>query len=353
MKRVCLNRKTLIRFFLILAVVAGAVYGLRGEEPQAPKAEKPDPGVNVTVETVTPMNIVDTLTLPGQTEARHDVTLSAERGGSVESVAFTEGDEVSAGEIIAKIDVSALRAVLNRAQASFELAEKTADRKAKLRKRKVVSHEELDKANTDLALARNNLQEARVNYQQGLVTATVGGVINDLYVDPGEYVRPGDPVVNVVAVDTIRINVDVPEMDVRFLSKGDPVEVTVDAYPERRWKGVVDFVAFKANAATKTFKVRVVVPNYDNSIRPGMLARASFERRSLEGVTTAPLFAILDKGGERLVFVEKDGRAQARTVKVGVISGERARILKGLEPGDRLIVTGHTEVEEGTRVNVR
>jgi len=79
----------------------------------------------------------------------------------------------------------------------------------------------------------------------------------------------------------------------------------------------------------------------------------AFLRRILPDALSSPLFAIVEKGGERLVFVEKDGVAEARTISFGVIEGDRVQITKGLHPGDHLIVVGQTEVEEGMRVQVR
>jgi membrane fusion protein (multidrug efflux system) len=79
----------------------------------------------------------------------------------------------------------------------------------------------------------------------------------------------------------------------------------------------------------------------------------AFVRRIIADALLAPLFALVDKGGERLVFVEKDGVAQSRTVLTGVIEGDRIQIASGLSPGDRLIVKGHTEVEDGMKVSVQ
>jgi membrane fusion protein, multidrug efflux system len=185
------------------------------------------------------------------------------------------------------------------------------------------------------------------------VTSTLDGVVNRLHVDPGEFVGEGDPVADIVNVETLRINFDVPEGDVRFLAQGQKAVVRVDAYPEREWAGEIDFVAWKADPATRTFQVRVVVDNEGGAIRPGMIARGAFLRRLIEGAVTAPLFTVQDKGGERVVFVEQDGVAQARTVQLGIIEGDRVQVLEGLAAGDRLIVAGHAEVEDGTQVNVR
>jgi membrane fusion protein (multidrug efflux system) len=166
-------------------------------------------------------------------------------------------------------------------------------------------------------------------------------------------VDKGKPFVDLVNVNKIKINVNVPELDVRYLKVGQKTVVRVDAFPDRELAGLIDFVAYKADPATKTFHVKVIVDNPQHDIRPGMIARVAFLRRIIPDALSSPLFAIVEKGGERLVFVEKDGLAEARTISFGVIEGDRVQITKGLQPGDHLIVVGQTEVEEGMKVQVR
>jgi len=178
-------------------------------------------------------------------------------------------------------------------------------------------------------------------------------VIDHLFIDVGEFVDRGNPVADIVNVDKIKINVNVPELDVRYLRTGQKALVTIDAFPDRRLSGTIDFVAYKADPATKTFNVRVLIDNQARDIRPGMIARLAFLRRVIPGALVVPLFALVDKGGERIVFVEKDGVAYARTVSIGVIEEDRIQIREGLEAGDRVIVSGQREVEEGMQVQVR
>jgi membrane fusion protein (multidrug efflux system) len=127
----------------------------------------------------------------------------------------------------------------------------------------------------------------------------------------------------------------------------------VDAFLDRELPGIIDFVAYKADPATKTFHVKVIVDNASHDIRPGMIARVAFLRRVIPDALAAPIFSIVDKGGERILFVEKDGVVQARTISIGAIEGDKVQITKGLQPGDHLIVTGQTEVEEGMKVQVQ
>ena len=309
--------------------------------------------VQVSVEEVRPRPIRDILILPGETEAWEDVRVPSDTAGRVEWIGPDEGDAVKKGELIAKVDVSSLKAGLDRAQAAFNLAEELYRRRVELHEKKLIAQEELDKSRTEKTLAESDLKQTRVEYQRGFIRSPVSGVVNYLFVDQGEFIGRGDPLADIVNVDRIKVNVSVPEMDVKYLSKGQDAIVSIDAFPERRIPGKIEFVAFKADPATKTFHVKVVIPNADQTIRPGMIARAGFLRRVIPDALTAPLFALVDKSGERLVYVEKDGVAHARTVSLGVIEGDRIQIADGLEAGDRLIVKGQKEVEEGIQVEVK
>jgi len=322
----------------------------RAQNETAPKETRL---VNVAVMEVTPEPMKDVLVLPGETEAWQDVRVAADTVGRVEWIGPKEGDTVKKGQVLAKIDVSALRAALDRAEAETKLADDLFRRRRQLFDRKIIHREELERAETESVLAQANLRQTEIEFNRGILRAPNKGIINHLYVDQGEFVDRGKPVLDLVNVDKIKINVNVPELDVRYLKKGQQAGVRIDAFPERELTGAVKFVAFKADPATKTFEVRVIIENPGHDIRPGMIARVAFLRRVIPDALTAPLFALVDKGGERLLFVEKDGVVHARTVAIGIIEGDRVQITDGLAAGDRLIIKGQTEVEEGMRVRVR
>jgi membrane fusion protein (multidrug efflux system) len=271
----------------------------------------------------------------------------------VEWIGPKEGDTVKKGQLLSKIDVSARKVALERAEAAFNLADDLYQRRKQLFERKIINKEELDYSMTERTLAKGTLTQAKVERDRGFVKSPIRGLVNHLFVDEGEFIDRGKPMMDLVNLDKIKINVNVPELDVRYLRVGQKVKVTVDAFPERKIQGVIDFVAYKADVATKTFLVRVLISNAKHEIRPGMIARVIFLRRIIKEAIVAPLFSLVDKGGERLVFVEKDGIAHARTVAPGIIEEDRIQIVKGLNVGDNLIVIGQTEVEEGMKVLVK
>jgi membrane fusion protein (multidrug efflux system) len=309
--------------------------------------------IPVSITIVEPLSIRDVVFLPGETEAYEDVKVAANAAGRVEWLGVREGQTVERGALLAKIDVSAHKASLEHAKAAYDLACDLCERRRRLYANKIIAKEELDQSETQLKLALTDLEQIKVRYNHGFPKSPITGIINHLYLDVGEYADIGKPIADIVNIDKIKINVRVPELDVRYVKKGQKTPVKIDAFAERSFIGTVDFVSFKADPATKTFLVRSVIDNPEHDIRPGMIGRVAFVRRVIGDAIAVPLFAIVDKGGERMVFLEKDGIAESRTISIGVIEGDRVQVTSGLNVGDHLIVKGHTEVEDGMKVTAK
>ena len=346
---------TLLIMVLMALSAALLLAGCQDQESMAiaENTTQEAPATPVAVMIVEPVSMRDVIFLPGETEAFEDVKVAANTAGRVDWIGPREGQKVNKGDLLVKIDVSALKASLDRAEAAYKLADDLYQRRLRLYDNKIIAREELDQSETQRTLALTDLEQIKVRYNHGFPKSPITGIINYLYIDEGEYADMGKPIVDIVNIDKIKINVRVPELDVRFVKKGQPTPVKIDAFPERTLIGTVDFVSFKADSATKTFLVRSIIDNPDHDIRPGMIGRVAFVRRVIADAVAVPLFAMVDKGGERIVFVEKDGVAESRTISIGVIEGDRVQVIGGLNAGDHLIVKGHTEVEDGMKVIVR
>ncbi|NDV20443.1 efflux RND transporter periplasmic adaptor subunit [Pseudodesulfovibrio sp. JC047] len=341
------------RFFMsaVLCAVALVTAGCNDTPTEAKMIESK--AIRVATKVVEPVTLIDRINLPGATEPDEDVCVSSESPGTVIWLGVEEGDRVKKNALIARQDVSSSGARFDQAKATKKLVTEQLRRRRELLKKGVLAKEEFDRMEAELAKSEASLREMQVSVEYGVVRAPVSGIINHLYVDRGERVNAGDKIVDIVDPSVIRTTVNVPEMDIPYIKKGQEVTVTVDAIPGRVWKGIVEFISFKADNASKTFETRVITDNPDGAIRAGMLARVSLERRVLKNTVTTPLYAIINQGGERLVYVEEDGVARARTIELGVIEGERAQVVKGLSLGEKQIVSGHTLVEDGTKVNAQ
>jgi len=350
--------KTRTVFWTMVLTALTAAFVLAGCQDQesmavAENTSSQAPAIAVAVMIVEPVSIRDVIFLPGETEASEDVKVAANTAGRVDWIGPREGQKVNKGDLLVKIDVSALKASLDHAQAAYKLADDLYQRRRRLYDNKIIAKEELDQSETQRILALTDLAQIKVRYNHGFPKSPITGIVNHLYLDEGEYADIGKPIADIVNIDKIKINVRVPELDVRFVKKGQPTPVKIDAFPDRTLIGTVDFVSFKADPATKTFLVRSIIDNSGHDIRPGMIGRVAFVRRAIADAVAAPLFALVDKGGERIVFVEKDGVVESRTISIGVIEGDRVQITDGLNVGDHLIVKGQTEVEDGMKVIVK
>lgn len=349
------TRITLLTMVLTALMAAFVLLGCQDQESMAiAENTSPEvPAIPVSVEIVEPVTLRDVIFLPGETEASEDVKVAANTAGRVDWIGPREGQKVNKGDLLIKIDVSALKASLDHAEAAYKLAGDLYQRRLRLYDNKIIAREELDQSETQRTLALTDLEQIKVRYNHGFPKSPITGIVNHLYLDVGEYADIGKPIADIVNIDKIKINVRVPELDVRFVKKGQQTSVKIDAFPDRTLIGTVDFVSFKADPATKTFLVRSIIDNPDHDIRPGMIGRVAFVRRVIADAVAAPLFTLVDKGGERIVFVEKDGVAESRTISIGVIEGDRVQITSGLNAGDHLIVKGQTEVEDGMKVIVK
>ena len=339
--------------YILMLLMAGFLLACSGcesdqkSEAGAPPAEKE---VKVNTQVVLPVTIEDNLTLPGATEPDRDISVSSESAGTVIWLGVKEGERVRQGQLIARLDSASSGAKFDRAKAARKLAAEQLRRRKELLNKGVLAQEEYDQIKAELEQSEASLKEMQVNVEYGIVRAPIAGIINKRYIDRGERLNVGDKVVDIVEPSTIRTIINVPEMDVPYLHKGQKVTVSVDALPGKSWEGVIDFISLKADPFSKTFETRVLTDNSAGIIRSGMLARVTLMRRTVENAVTTPLYAIINQGGERIIYVEENGIAKVRTIEIGVIEGNRAQVLKGLKPGEKLIVAGHTMVEDGMKV---
>ena len=161
------------------------------------------PAVPVSVVVVNPVLLKDVIFLPGETEAWQDVKVAANAAGRVEWLGPREGQKVKKGQLLAKIEVSALKAALDHAEAAYQLAEDLYERRRRLFDRKIIAKEELDQSETQRKLAFTDLEQVKVRYNHGFPKSPITGIINHLYVDVGEYADVGKPLADIVNIDKI------------------------------------------------------------------------------------------------------------------------------------------------------
>ncbi|MDF1579632.1 MAG: efflux RND transporter periplasmic adaptor subunit [Desulfuromonadales bacterium] len=346
-------RKSLFLLLLLMALVA---CGEKGPvDNGAAAAALPERTTNVKVQGVTLGDVQDTILLPGTVEAWEDILLSAELAGPVRWIGPAEGDSVVAGEAILRIDPDTQRANYERSVAEVELQRKKFERYEVMIAQQLISQQEYDNVVYDYRRAQADLEVERLNLAKSTLKSPVSGVLDRLLVDRGEYVSPGTALATVVQIDRLKVLVAVPERNVRFFKAGDRVTVryaSIDGEDGPSREGKIEHLAYQADALTRTYRAEIALDNPHRQLRPGMIVRVEFFRRTLTQVVTVPLYAVVERDGVTYVYIENNGMAHQRKVTTGLVVDDQVVILDGISRGERLIVKGQQLISDGDRVVV-
>jgi RND family efflux transporter MFP subunit len=313
--------------------------------------------VNVEVSVVGTERFADYLHATGEVEALHDVTLSAEEGGRVAALPVDKGDAVARGQVIVALDATVLTAQVAEARAAAELAREQFARQRQLWEVEKIGSEIAflqAKANAETAAARLATLEARLERTQ--IRTPVAGVFDTKFVEEGEMALPGTPVARIVSTRQVKVTAGVPERDALAVGLGEPVQVTFDAMPGQEFSGRIGFVGARVDPDNRTVPIEVLLDNPVGRIKVGMVANVRVARARLADVVVVPQQVVLrtEDGYQAFVVVEENGQAvaRARAVTLGPSYGDRVVVRDGLALGERLVVVGQHQVNDGGPVRI-
>jgi RND family efflux transporter MFP subunit len=313
--------------------------------------------VNVEVAPVTLSDFTAYIRLTGEVEAMYDVTVSAEESGVIERFYVEKGEFVRRGTPLAKIRDRVLRAQVQEATATAQLARERYDRQRQLWEDEEIGSEiTFLEAKYQAELQAARLEVLRARLERTVLKAPISGVFDERYVDAGEMVAPGARVARVVDVDRVKVTGGVPERFAAAVQPGDSAQISFDVLPDREFAGVIGYVGSVVDERSRTVRVEAVIENPGRLIKPQMVANVLIASQRLQDVIVIPQSAIMrtENGYEVYVVAERDGDlvAEARPVRLGPSYANRIVVEDGLGEGDRLIVRGHQLVEVGDRVRV-
>jgi membrane fusion protein (multidrug efflux system) len=355
-----------VSFVFVLACML-LLTGCGGDNDSENPSEMEDAaGIPVEVITVRAEDIINTVDATGAVDALYDADVSAETSGRVAAIIHDVGSRVKRGDAVIQLDsatqslnLQQSEAQLTIAEAAVAKAEKDLGRMEDLYAKNNISEDDIEQANLRAVQARGEHELAEAAYglaKKALddtgVRAPFEGEVTATYINAGEMVAPGQIVYTIVNAGTVKIEVDVSAADVGEIRNELTVEVYVTALPDVLFYGEVSTVAVKANETTRTYPVEILVENLDRRLRPGMLADVKIQTSRLEDALSVPLDAILQRNGSSVVFVEQDGTATEKRIEITAVHGASAVVSSGLNAGDRLIVVGQHNLDDGRKVLV-
>ncbi|MDO5610979.1 MAG: efflux RND transporter periplasmic adaptor subunit [Pseudomonadota bacterium] len=342
-----------ITFALVLAVgLAGCTPGASGvSSGKGDGAAEKTEAVPVEVAKVTRRTMVASFTGTAALEARGESQVVAKTSGVALQVMAEEGQQVRAGQALARLDPA--RASLQVAQTDAQVAKLQANyrRATQLVEQKMISANDVDQLRFDLANARAANQMARLELSYTTVVAPISGVIASKSVKTGNFVQINSPIFRIVDIARLEATLNVPERDIDQIKPGLPVQLSVDALPGRSFTGKVDRVAPVVDAGSGTFRAICSFAG-EGSLQPGMFGRIAINYDQRADVPSIPRLALLDDGSEPAVYVLRDGKAERVAVELGYADGEFVEVRKGLQLDDQVVTAGKNALREGSTVQV-
>ncbi len=261
------------------------------------------------------------------------------------AVSAQELDTKRTAEETARAGVAVAQQTLAQSQQALQVAQASTVQYQLTQEDIKAAAEAVRQAQAQVVLAREQLSDARI-------ISSISGVVYQRQVDVGETVTPGQPFMNLAGLRSVYFEAQVPETEVTSLGVGSPVQVTVDAFPGRGFRGRVARIIPVVTTSTRDFRVRVSVAQEGDLLSPGAFARGNILVGRHPQALLVSKDAIQTALGETYVFVVVEGRARRVPVRLGWSDDRNAEVLSGVNDGDVVVVAGGSTLRDGDHVTV-
>ncbi len=343
-----------LAFVVIIAALALPKLTTSAADPAGGPGGAPGGGGGgVAVETVRAVaeSVTEQIRASGTIRANEEVQLVAEATGRITELLFEEGSRVREGDLLVKINDAELRAQRESVTRRLQLAETAEARRSELLRVGGVSQEEYDQILNQVSVLRAELDLISAQVNRTEIRAPFPGIIGLRHVSPGSYLSPQSPVATLRQVDPIKLEFDVPERFANRVTEGDEVVFTTDASFEE-YSARIYAIEPGIDLTTRSLRIRARGSNPEGALRPGEFAQVRVILSAVEGAVMIPSTALRTEGGRNLVFVNRDGVAEQRSVEVGIRTAERVQIVNGLAPGEEVVTRGVQLLREGSPLRV-
>ncbi|WP_208419977.1 efflux RND transporter periplasmic adaptor subunit [Paraflavitalea devenefica] len=356
-----MKKRSIVRTLLTIVIIAGsiALIGWVLNNNKKKNAEKTavvaaaNGNVAVRISPVQKQALELDFSANGNFIPGRQMNFSAENSGRVTQVLVDEGNVVHVGQTLAVIKTDQLNVDLESAQANYRNALKDKERYENAFKTGGVTQQQLDQAHLALDNAEARVAQAKIKVGDAYIRASINGVVNKRYIEPGAVVAPATQLFELVDISKLKLQVTVEESQVANLKVGDKVPIKVSVFPDKDFTGTVSFIAAKADNAL-SFPVELELKgNPGNLVKAGMYGTAIFNFPSQAPVILVPRSAFIGSVSSNQVFVVKNNNsASLRKVVAGRVMGDKVEVLQGLNEGETVITSGQINLTEGAPISI-
>ena len=358
----------LVRWFIVVGLLLALLVGglvwfnyFRGKMIAQFFANNKPPPANVTAVVAKSEAIPNLLTAVGDLVAVHQVNVTSDVSGRITAILFTAGSQVKAGTPLVQLFDGPEQGDLANYKAQQRVAQISLDRAKQLAERQFGPQATVDNAQAAFDQASAGIAKTEAIISQKLVRAPFDGDLGVRQVEVGQYLTAGTQIVSLTDLSTLYANLTVTEKQSSQVKVGQTVRIAVDAYPGRGFEGKITTIEPQISTDTRNIRVQATIQNPDKILKPGMFATTTITLPEKPPVVTVPETAVdyTLYGDSVFLITEKkaeDGKtslnAVRTAVKTGNRTGGRVEILKGLNPGDRVVAVGQIKLQSGIAVAI-
>jgi RND family efflux transporter MFP subunit len=295
--------------------------------------------------------------ISGTVEAINMANISPETNGQVKKIYVVEGEKVQKGHILVKLNTSINESAIKELETRLDLAKTVFERQKKLWEKNIGSELDYLTAKNNKESLESSLETLNAQMDLSSIKAPFSGIVDDIFVKEGELSLPGMPVMQLVNLDEIYINADASESYITKINKGDSVMVEFPSYPDIKAELPVYRVGNVVKPANRSFNIQLKMHNPDGMLKPNIVAMIKINDFYEEKAITVPTFIIKKdiKGDYVYVAREKNNTmvAEKKYIETGLSYNDQSHVIKGLEPGQKVIVSGYNMVSDGVAIDTK
>jgi membrane fusion protein (multidrug efflux system) len=357
-----MKRKIAIAIFVVLLVFGGlaGVKTLQIRKLIAAGQAYAPPPESVSAAPVRAEKWQDTLEAVGSIAAVQGVNITPEVDGTVREIAFESGEVVAKGDLLIRLDTSTEEAQLRAIEAQVDLARINAERVRNLRTENTVSQAEWDTADATLKQNQANADAIRAAIDKKTLRAPFAGKLGIRLVNLGEYLDAGKPIVSLQSLTPVYVDFSLPQQDLAQLKTGMQVRLLTDAYPGRKFAGVLTAINPDLDPGTRSVGLQATLDNPDQLLRPGMFAWVAVLLPTEQDAVVIPATAVLSAPYGNSVYVIEPQPAtnnaasslivHQQFIRTGRTRGDFVSVETGLKPGQHVVSSGLFKLRNGMTV---
>jgi membrane fusion protein (multidrug efflux system) len=324
----------------------------RGDDQDKKNGEDDAPPIPVETAAPSRSDVYAVYSGTAPIEAFADAIVIAKVGGEVRKIYVEEGDEVTTGQRLAKLDGDRLRLEMVQAEANLQKLQRNYQRNVDLSKRGLISAGDFEKIKYEMDALEASYNLASLEYSYTDILAPMAGVVSERFIKIGNTIEVNTPTFQVTSLEPLVSYLHVPEREYRRIKKGQSASITADAIPDTEFVATVARISPVVDPGTGTFKITIEVSDSSRRLKPGMFGRISIVHDIRANALQVPRSAVVDDSGSSTVFVIEDNVAHRRSVKTGYSQRGLVEITDGLTDGEHVVTVGHAGLKQGSKVSV-